>query len=90
MTATIKYDDNHMEGDDNALNASVQASDVFQNAVKILNRQPNWILERMANSVTPEIIQDDAILQHIAESAGQILTARIEDGDQLDPSDDTL
>jgi hypothetical protein len=55
MTATIKYDDDHVEGDDDAV---AQASDVFQNAVEMLNRQPNWIFERMANSVTPEITQN--------------------------------
>ncbi len=57
---------------------------MFQNAVEMLNRQPNWMLERMANSVAPETTQDNAILQHIAESAGHILTASIENGDQLD------
>jgi hypothetical protein len=38
MIATIKYDDDHMEGDDDAI---AQASNVFQNAVEMLKMSRN-------------------------------------------------
>ncbi len=64
--------------------ATEESADIFDRAIKTFKDLSLWMLERYAIAdVDADVNEDPMLLQSIAESAKEIITLRIEGGEEL-------